>query len=1359
MKKFKKLKKIKVSPSNESYKTVLRFFVSFSFFFFLVAFAQAQITYTTCPAGDPAPGYSQLQQTVAYGVGLDYTVAGGNCGTPLTVTLPAGAVPVTAYAYVEYNIGGDSGAPNFNPINFSGHTPAAIEDGAPVTWTSYQNLWYNMQYDLNGSWFTGGGAGGSVNTYTISTSETGGCVGQSVLVLYTNPAETSTNAVAIGNGNNAWHIEESNVINPGNGGAPPDADLNWSCLGLSCGSSNTKLSVIGGRNNCADPVVDGDEDWVVPYGSGPVTNTGGGSDNGSPAIFAGPPGVLNCGGTDTPGDHDRTYNLGANFNSGATSIEWALYLNTQNAKASFWQQALVAQYECNPVSQCSVTTNFNQTLNSPPPGWQIGEVPFGEGNWTESGGSIKYQNGSGIAPTYNFLLENTVATAPGTMLVSMCVGAGNGGLLNGIVLGMNPTTGNGYGINFYDNGCANSGSQINFVSYASGVPTTITTTSLSSSTTICACPCYVQVIITASCQYKVSLSDSPTGPFTPLATYNGSCTGGYMGLMAYNQQFATYQSFQFTGTCTTPTPTPTSTATNTATNSATSTVTSTATATTTNTATATKTNTSTATTTNTATATTTNTATATTTNTSTATTTNTATATTTSTATATTTSTATATTTNTATNANTATATNTVTATKTNTATSTTTNTATASDTNTATLTPTNTATATATNTATATATKTPTLTPTNTATSTATNTPTNTITNTVTLTPTGTLPPTNTFTNTPTATSTNTVTNTPTATNTNTITDTWTNTSTPTPTNTWTNTPTYTNTNTVTNTWTNTNTYTPTNTWTNTFTPTNTFTVTNTPTDTTTNTPTNTPTNTSIFTNTPTNTLTNTPTSTNTNTITNTPTNSPTNTWTNTPTFTPTKTVTNTPTNSATNTSTNTPTNSPTHTNTFTPSFTPTWTPTALPGVTMAKSVSSTTAQANGTLTYTIGITVTGGGANNLVETDVLPSGLTFVSFGNMPTGTTPSSNGQNLKWILPSPLAVGTYQLTYTAQVDNLVSGGDLINNAQLTFAGLAAPLTSSVDVQVTGLYTVNINIYNSAGEVVKTIKVKEYSQPINNITLSQTNTITELQGPNSTISIYYGGVLISTWDGSDNSGNPVTNGTYEIKVDSVSPTGVVTSVDQQAVVDRHIATITANIYNSSGELVRTLYYTTGQGTNAQMTNVNLSANLMTLGSTANSGSTTLLQIFINTSATPVTLTWDGTNNTGSNVTSGTYSVQLHWDDGNGQTTDITRSVVVMTGGASGTVLAEPNVLEPSSTLTTTFNGSGITNASILSAKVYTIAGELVASIPGTPGVATNQWTATGMASGVYIVAVEVRDVNGGILEHQLLKVLVLR
>ncbi|HXL73814.1 MAG TPA: hypothetical protein VN963_09330 [bacterium] len=36
--------------------------------------------------------------------------------------------------------------------------------------------------------------------------------------------------------------------------------------------------------------------------------------------------------------------------------------------------------------------------------------------------------------------------------------------------------------------------------------------------------------------------------------------------------------------------------------------------------------------------------------------------------------------------------------------------------------------------------------------------------------------------------------------------------------------------------------------------------------------------------------------------------------------------------------------------------------------------------------------------------------------------------------------------------------------------------------------------------------------------------------------------------------------------------------------------------------------------------------------------------------------------------------------------------------------------------------------------------------------------QWNALGMASGVYIVAVQARDANGGVLENQLLKILVL-
>jgi flagellar hook assembly protein FlgD len=300
--------------------------------------------------------------------------------------------------------------------------------------------------------------------------------------------------------------------------------------------------------------------------------------------------------------------------------------------------------------------------------------------------------------------------------------------------------------------------------------------------------------------------------------------------------------------------------------------------------------------------------------------------------------------------------------------------------------------------------------------------------------------------------------------------------------------------------------------------------------------------------------------------------------------------------------------------------------------------------------------------------------------------------------------------------------------------------------------------VDVYNSAGEVVKTIPVQSSSQPINNISLSSGSLITTLQGPGSTIQIYYNGNLIGTWDGSNNSGKPVSNGSYVIKVDSVSLVGGVTSVSQQATVNRQLSNITATIYNSAGEVVRTLYNLVGDGSSSQMTNVNLSSDVIAPGSVIN-GSKSELQIIIDTTGTAVTLTWDGTNNLATVVTPGTYSIELHWDDGQGQTADISRSVLVLAGGgAGGTVLAEPNVLEPAQTMTTTFNGTGITNAWTLTVKIYTIAGQMMTVIQGATGTATAQWTAAGIASGLYLASVEVRDTNGGVIEHQTLKVLVL-
>jgi uncharacterized repeat protein (TIGR01451 family) len=430
------------------------------------------------------------------------------------------------------------------------------------------------------------------------------------------------------------------------------------------------------------------------------------------------------------------------------------------------------------------------------------------------------------------------------------------------------------------------------------------------------------------------------------------------------------------------------------------------------------------------------------------------------------------------------------------------------------------------------------------------------------------------------------------------------------------------------------------------------------------------------------------------------------------------------------------------------------------IPTITIQKKVSESTANPGNTLTYNIDLSVSNAPATAVFVQDVLPANMTFTDFQTPTPGVAVTTNqtGALLSWSFSNPLPVGNYVLPYQASISSQApSGTPLVNQSWVTIAG-GSPVSASCPVTVIGLYSVQVNIYNSAGEVVKTILVQNVSQPIDNLTLSTSNPITTLQGPGSTILIYYNGALIGTWDGSNNSGNPVTNGTYQIKVSSTSTAGVVTSVSQQAVVNRQLSNITATIFNSSGELVRTLYNVVSDSFNSQMTNVNLSSSVISPGSGTN-GNSGGLTIVVVTSGTPVTLTWDGTNNSSTMVTPGSYTILINWDNGQGSTTDISRTVMVIpSSGSTGVAIARPNVLEPSQTMTTTFDGSGVANAYAVNAKVYTIAGQLISPIQGAPGTALAYWNASGMASGIYFAVVDVLDANGGNIDHQIFKILVL-
>jgi len=632
----------------------------------------------------------------------------------------------------------------------------------------------------------------------------------------------------------------------------------------------------------------------------------------------------------------------------------------------------------------------------------------------------------------------------------------------------------------------------------------------------------------------------------------------------------------------------------------------------------------------------------------------------------------------------------------------------------------------------------------------------------------------TNTFTNTPTSTFTKTATATFTKTFTSTFTNTFTNTPSPTPSNTFTDTPTLANsatpTNTDTQTFTNTVTDTPTPsaTATNTFTSTPTFTYTNTfmnsptytNTFTNTFTPTASPTYTDTFTNTPTATYTNTfmysPTFTNTFTVTSTytPTLTPTNTFTstNTVTATYTSTVTNTPVSPFTSTFTNTPTS------TFT--FTLTSTPTTFVGI--GKTVSETLANAGDVLTYNIAVTVTGAGLTSPIVTDNLPGNMTFQSFGSFPSGavTYYDSSADQLQWTLPSPLSAGVYHLTYQTKVNTFAPANTpLTNRAQLNYSGLAAPLVASVPVTVIGNFTVKINIYNSAGEVIKTMPIESFSTAINNIALSTTNTITTLSGPGSTIDILFNGYVIGIWDGTTSTGVPVSNGAYQIQVDNVNSTGIVTSVSQKAIVNRKLSKVEVDIFNQAGEVVRRLYNVVDNATDSTMTNVSLSTNVMkpNLGGAFAGTTASKLTISVQDSVSPVSLVWDGTTDSGTFVTPGEYEVQVHWTDGNGTTTDITRTVLVLpSASVSGIALAEPNVLTSATTMTTTFDATRVLNAASLKIKIFTVAGELVQSFGSSSN--STQWNASGLASGIYIANMEIDNASGGVINTQRLKILVL-
>ena len=301
--------------------------------------------------------------------------------------------------------------------------------------------------------------------------------------------------------------------------------------------------------------------------------------------------------------------------------------------------------------------------------------------------------------------------------------------------------------------------------------------------------------------------------------------------------------------------------------------------------------------------------------------------------------------------------------------------------------------------------------------------------------------------------------------------------------------------------------------------------------------------------------------------------------------------------------------------------------------------------------------------------------------------------------------------------------------------------------------------IGVYNEAGELVKTLLVQHFAEPVEDISLGGNGVITTLKGPTGKVEVLYQGKVIGAWDGINGNGEPSPNGVYHIKVDNIDNLGSVVTTTQQVMISRSLYKATVLIYNEAGEIVRHLYSFVDDPGNSTVNGAQFSTSVIKPAfGVPPAGVPSQLTITLSTGAT---LVWDGRSDAGAFVQSGQYFVEIHSLNGAGADATVTKQVAVQAAdilGGVGAITARPNVVDLTKGNGDVSFASSSTMGLTLRAGVYTTAGELTGIVEGGQGTGTINLNASKLASGLYLVIIEAGDSNGGFVAHQILKMVVI-
>jgi hypothetical protein len=295
------------------------------------------------------------------------------------------------------------------------------------------------------------------------------------------------------------------------------------------------------------------------------------------------------------------------------------------------------------------------------------------------------------------------------------------------------------------------------------------------------------------------------------------------------------------------------------------------------------------------------------------------------------------------------------------------------------------------------------------------------------------------------------------------------------------------------------------------------------------------------------------------------------------------------------------------------------------------------------------------------------------------------------------------------------------------------------------------VNLTIFNAAGEKVATLL-----------------SLTGLYGPdlpfdvltptfaprNGATASFRVGPMVVAWNGTNDGGQTVDNGVYYVKMETRDPFGSVTTNTKEVVVLSAPRLWMVRIFNSAGELVRTLHSERDYSGPAPSRLRAMDGTTLVSG-----GEGAALKLDLGST----TLAWDGKNEAGQLVQSGQYQIQLVETTDGGQATLETLAVTVVRRAAKtliSDVSATPNPWmagQAAGALVVRFTTPPRTQ---VLGRVYTLDGQLVATLDNHAGEPVLAIDVVGlrMATGVYLVALWARAPWGEV-ERVTVKIAVIR